>query len=289
MNDKSVQVIVIGEKGNLRNPSLEVIIKDFSPIFVNPFYVSDHPEFSGIASNKIMKLISGRALSLEEIGCAISHRIAIQKSLHLMVNNYISNNRFKWSLILEDDTLDYAGNLKNILSELDSLELKKATLINFYSDQSKDANKMKVSKTKMTLKSQRYWRPATVSYAINKAAVTYLSQFDDLVVASVADWPPYFARVNFYVSNMTLSQLEGVSVIGNRPNYKFFYRLKLYSTQLFNLPTIATLYRVGKFDVVRVLIYYPILRDCVGRIKLLCRKSTLFFNLKDRINIFWKS
>jgi GR25 family glycosyltransferase involved in LPS biosynthesis len=260
-------VIVIGNKNQSRNKlfaSEEWANTKLS--YVEPFFFPMDPRSYRYQSTNLSTLQLGREISNREIGCAIAHRLAIEKSFQMIEQQ----NNQEWSLILEDDADINEQKLEEIKKCLDNNRLDSPAIISFHSDPQRDAQNMtpKLSGKDIPPKLKRqifFLRSVAACYAVNKSALAYLEGFKFSPVDYVADWPPYFAKINFYLSRYPrVSEVVAESTIGLRESQSIPKRIGLHVRQLLRLQTIAEFNRISKWQTFRVLIFSPIVRDLHG-------------------------
>lgn len=208
----------------------------------------------------------GRQISDREIGCAIAHRLAAEKSFQILNQH----NDQEWSLILEDDADINEQKLEQIKRCLDRNRLDSPSIISFYSnDQGEGRNKNSEplgDETSPKIKRQRFFlRSVAACYAVNKSALAYLEEFKFSSVDYVADWPPYFVRIRFYqASYPTVREVVAESTIGLRESQNIGVRIRQYFRQLMLLKPIAESNRISRWQTFWVLIFSPIARDLHG-------------------------
>ena len=266
-------VVIIGSRENLRNPKLlayEALAKVeyVAPVLIRP---SEQQKF--LSSPRISRLSLGRELTLGEIGCAVAHERATDIAQKL--GSEVSNSESEWALILEDDAEGDLIVFTQILEFLDSLKIKKPSLINFFSD-AHVSKRTRLSKKctpfRPKLRRQFYWRGITSSYAINIGASRVLTSIQTGKVSYVADWPPTYGLVSFFRSDLILSQSGYQSLIGARPVLSIAARMALHAKQLRHCGDLSRHYGVSRFTILRTLILFPLVRDLVGRFRAFSKK-----------------
>jgi hypothetical protein len=221
------------------------------------------PRSSGYKSTNLSTLQLGREISDREIGCAIAHRLAMQKSLELINQT----NDQDWVLVLEDDADVNHRNLKQIEKCLANNRFKDPSIVTFYSGPKSNVLKRRSGLEDQDfspkLRRQRFFlRSVAACYAVNKSALVYLDKFKLSNVDYVADWPPYFAKVKFFQAyHPVVREVDAESTIGLRENQSFLKRIRQYINQLLRIQRIAQSNQISNWQAIRFLIVSPILRD----------------------------
>lgn len=266
-------VIIIGERGSLRNPKLSNLEVLARVLYQEPIYLSLEREIESIVDSKISKIALGRSLTNGEIGCALAHRAATLRAASVFQANQTFSAVSDWVLILEDDAEGDPDVFEKILLLLDDFRLDKPGLINFHkplNSISPHANRDQFRNIGLQPKisKQCYWRGITSSYAVNWSASKLLKGLGSEKVAYVADWPPTYYPIQFLKSTFYLHQLSQVSVIGDRPSHTRRERLALHLTQILHLRTLTEHFGVSKTAIIKTLVINPILRDVLGKFHL---------------------
>jgi GR25 family glycosyltransferase involved in LPS biosynthesis len=261
----SSNVIVIGNRGNLRNPRLKQLEALARVTYLDPIYLENNDQLCRLVDQEVAELSLGRPLLLGEAGCALAHRLATETAQSMLNRGSEGGVASLWCLVLEDDAEGHLSKFSQVLDQLENLEKKDPSLINFFSldgtELQTTSHLSSFSNQNPVLKRQHYWRGITSSYAINLAAAELLSSSFPPRLSFVADWPPNYHHVKFYSSNLSLTQSEVPSIIGSRGKFSAPERLRLYVRQIANLSFLGSHYKISRRAVLKILIYYPIARD----------------------------
>lgn len=184
-----MEIAVIGEASNLRNPKL-LELEDFAEVrFFSPVLV-DESTVEIRTKQHLNRLVLGRNLLPGEVGCALAHRRIYETSAA------------EWTLILEDDASFSAEHLiavERAVSRLDS----RPAIIHLFDNQSHTSTP--------TLR-RLFHRPSgTVAYIINRRAKSALTRLESI---GTADWPVSSAGVRFYALwGLGITEVGGTSMI----------------------------------------------------------------------------
>jgi GR25 family glycosyltransferase involved in LPS biosynthesis len=258
-------VIVIGNRGALRNPRLKQLEALVRVTYLDPIYLENDDQLCRHVDQEVAELSLGRPLLLGEAGCALAHRLATETAHSILIREPEGRVKSLWCLVLEDDADGHLSKFLQILDQLEELEKTDPSLINFFSPHGAQLqitdSPATLSDRKPALVRQHYWRGITSSYAINLAAAELLSNSFPLKLSFVADWPPNYNHVQFYRSSLSLSQCEAQSLIGNRMKFSASERFRLYIRQIAKVSFLGLHYKISRRAVLKILIYYPIVRD----------------------------
>ena len=267
----STNVIVIGNRSTLRNPRLKQLEALVRVTYLDPIYLENNDQLCRHVDQEVAELSLGRPLLLGEAGCALAHRLATETAHSMMIRDRQGRVKSLWCLVLEDDADGHISKFLQILDQLEDLEKPEPSLINFFSPNGTELqitnSPAALSYRKPELVRQHYWRGITSSYAINLAAAELISNSFPPKLSFVADWPPNYNHVQFYRSSLSLSQCEAHSLIGNRMKFSAPERLRLYIRQIAKVNFLGLHYKISRLAVLKILIYYPIVRDLDGFIR----------------------
>lgn len=257
-------LVVLGKPGRLRSVSLEIFVTQVkNRIFVDPVKIKQADRNAALVNERLSEVLLGKRLSDSELGCAIAHKNARAAAIVALK----SQNNMKWALFVEDDADLNAEIFNRIHDELENVDSKVPTLVNYDSRNQNRAMPLQNRNHGKPLRASRVWFAGAVCYAVNQEGLQYLRRFTDLPVDYVADWPIYYSQLKLIVSNQTLvSEVEGLSSIGERPNHRIRKRLTMHIRQLLYLRKLSNLYAIPVRAIVHHLIITPLFRDVSGRL-----------------------
>lgn len=264
-------IIIIGKRENLRNPRLRELEHVARVSYVSPVYFKDDTEFELAVDQNVAMITLGRPLLRGEAGCALAHRIATQEAIAELLASRERGGVSSWCLILEDDADGVPTRLRTILKFLELLRKEAPSLINFHTGREPRSRRRQShpgTQEHLRIKRQHYWRGITSSYALNLEAARVVNRNPQMQASFVADWPPNYYPIQFFYSNIGLKQSSAESVIGERPMLSALKRLQLHVRQLSKLSRLQNYYGTPRLALVKILIYYPIVRDFVGIVSL---------------------
>jgi GR25 family glycosyltransferase involved in LPS biosynthesis len=241
VSKKKLQIVVIGARGNLRNPFLESQLAEFDVTYIKPVIVLARgpvePEAARVANRRIL----GRDLLNSEIGCALAHEAA-RACL-----------KDDWGLILEDDVQiesEVIHEAERLVSQGTFALPAIITLL--------DA--VQIPGQKIKIERLNHMPGRTIAYLASGSA----SKLDESLNSRIgtADWPLSFLGANFYAIRGTgVSDCGSVSTVdttGERKGGSIAY----YKNALTNF--FPLLKSFGK-DAVRYSILLPARRDFANR------------------------
>ena len=257
-------LVVLGKPGRLRSVSLEIFVTQVkNRIFVDPVKIKQADRNAALVNERLSEVLLGKRLSDSELGCAIAHKNARAAAIVALK----SQINMKWALFVEDDADLNAEIFNRIHDELENVDSKVPTLVNY---DSRNQNRTMPPKTRnlgKPLLLSRFWYAGAVCYAVNREGLQHLRNFTDSPIDFVADWPVYYSRLKLFVSNRTwVYEVKGQSSIGIRHNLKIGKRLMMHIRQVAYLRKLSKLYGVTIRTVVRHLIITPLIRDSSGRL-----------------------
>ena len=263
-SSSNILLIVLGSQGRLRSSSLEIFASEVKNcLFVEPVKIEHTSRNARLVDERLSEVLLGKRLSDSELGCAIAHRNASAAAIMALKNR----NDLNWALFVEDDADLDAEIFDEIQNELENVDTKVPTLVNY---DSRNQNRTMPPKTRNLGKPfllSRFWYAGAVCYAVNREGLQHLRNFTDSPIDFVADWPVYYSRLKLFVSNRTwVYEVKGQSSIGIRHNLKIGKRLMMHIRQVAYLRKLSKLYGVTIRTVVRHLIITPLIRDSSGRL-----------------------
>jgi hypothetical protein len=261
---KSIRLIVVGDKNQIRSNSLEATISVTGCcIFSEPVSICDTDRNIVQVDESASKLLMGRSLTDGELGCALAHRQAIASAVQIVQND----TDISWALIVEDDADLSPELLQSIDLELTLFIPASPTTVSFYSPQRCESPvNRKNSNSGEDPQRSRVRDVGAVCYAINRTGLLTIQPFLSDPISFVADWPIYFLKLDFYNSQKNLvCELSTDSKIGPRPRLRPWIRSRLLFQQLFCAKKLASKYGIARHDVVSYLIVDPLIRDLRNR------------------------
>jgi GR25 family glycosyltransferase involved in LPS biosynthesis len=241
MSNKGLDIIVIGQKGALRNPHLESQIQEYTVRYVSPVRVTDATSVESEWARDANRNILGRELLNTEIGCALAHEGA-----RALIES-------EWALILEDDADLPRETLLWIVDSLLNKRFKNPTIITLFERNS--------SQKRLELRRLRHMPGGTVAYLASKSTSNLDKSRESRI--GTADWPFSFIGAKFYyLAGAGVTEHEAPSIIdelGSRPqNPTAFYKNALSKS--------ARIFKELGFPGLKYSLLIPALRDIQNRI-----------------------
>jgi hypothetical protein len=257
---KSVTFVVIGLRGAIRSKSLIRFLESGNNThLVDPIAYEEQKYRGQLASNVHQTLLQGRPLSPPEAGCALAHRAAVLKAQEL----FRLDDKLNWVVIAEDDADLSEEGARWLANYLGNLRTQAPALVNLYSP--RQAGKRGVDDDKRPPRRQLVLRPGTVCYAINRPGLVRLQRFTKSPVASLADWPLYFADLKFFFTEQfSVSEYPSQSTIGVRKRIKIFPRLAMVTRQILRIPYLSRIHRTSLSGTL-IWVLAPVFRDLYHR------------------------
>jgi GR25 family glycosyltransferase involved in LPS biosynthesis len=240
MSNKGLDIIVIGQKGALRNPHLESQIQEYTVRYVSPVRVTDATSVESEWARDANRNILGRELLNTEIGCALAHEGA-----RALIES-------EWALILEDDADLPRETLLWIVDSLLNKRFKNPTIITLFERNS--------SQKRLELRRLRHMPGGAVAYLASKSTSNLDKSRESRI--GTADWPFSFIGARFYrLGGSGVTEHEVPSTIDEsniRPqNPRAFYINALYKS--------AQVFKQLGFAGVKYGLFLPAIRDLSNR------------------------
>lgn len=162
---------------------------------------------SGHVDQRAARIHQGAELTARQIGCYVGHRQAWEAA-------YKSGS--EWATVLEDDAI-VSPHFRDTVDGLDRLFCQKPTVISFLST---GRHALRTRGTAREVAPEVVIRPlrwppnSAVGYAMNRAAMRLRLECEALI-SSTADWPPWAADAQFWVTDpWIVGHSDGASLIG---------------------------------------------------------------------------
>jgi hypothetical protein len=234
-----VPIFVLGTRGDLRNPRLEILGEKAT--YVDPiFLATTSPERWSRILREIA--LNGRKLTVGERGCALGH---------IKVREAVLNSGSNWAIVLEDDvelpegwanSLDY--ELRHVgENSIPILLLNTNPLIGF----SREVVELMV-------------KPSGANAFLISRESLMKRRYKSLEPYEIADWPISFVREKFFALSGIARDSGGYSLVGKRP----YSRTRFLMSTVCRLalsPLICVYLRVSFSDYLRWSVLGPIIRD----------------------------
>jgi GR25 family glycosyltransferase involved in LPS biosynthesis len=220
---------VIGLEDNYRGLELQEQLQaaGFYPQRIDAFDARDLPDatLDHIADQRAAEVLFRRRLTPGEIGCAVSHRIAVAAAHRATTS--------EWTLIFEDDARlsRHFPNLDNLVARLPT-DTPVILVMWFQSDYTVCSKRDIERFGSITLARALTPPISAVGYALNSAARKVVLASKEQRIRFVADWPPDWSyRIDFYIAypplvrvpediKSTLEQRRSLEEICERPIHK---------------------------------------------------------------------
>lgn len=209
----------------------------------------------------------GRLLSDGERGCFLAHKQNLHAAYLEMVDNPGKFTHLDWVIVLEDDADVSQPKLLEIQTELSEFSVNVPALVSYcVSDRLQPVFSIRRMKSPRKVV---FPRPGTVAFAINFRGLEKLNEngFFSSNSFFVADFPPQFSDLSFFISKISVTEIVSPSTIGSRNKVRLIRRVSIHINQVFNLSLLSQYYSVSKLTILKWLVLYPFLRDLSVRAK----------------------